>query len=352
MPSRERLSASPFKTSGVPSSSPLDPLTTAEIGKTGLRVTRLGLGGAPLGGLFESVSEADARATVAAAYRDGIRYFDTAPFYGHGTSEVRLGRALKDEPRRSFVLSTKVGRVLVPAAAEAIADHQYRDVLPLNPVFDFSRDGVLRSFQSSLERLGLERIDVLLIHDPDEHYRVALDEAFPALAQLRAEGRIAAVGAGMNQWEMLVDFARAADFDCFLLAGRYTLLDQSALAELLPECQRREIAILLGGPYNSGILAAGSRGEGHYNYQPPPPEVLKRLVGLERVAERYQVPLKAAALQFPLGHPAVVSVIPGARSAAEVEENVRMMSHRIPAAFWNELREEGLVAREAPLPKD
>jgi D-threo-aldose 1-dehydrogenase len=330
----------------------LDPFATAAVGKTELRITRLGLGGAPLGGLFESVTEEDARATVSTAYRAGVRYFDTAPFYGHGTSEIRLGRCLKEHPRESFVLSTKVGRVLVPVDASAVEDHQYRDVLPLNPVFDFSRDGVLRSFESSLDRLGLERIDILHIHDPDEHFREALDEAFPTLERLRAEGRISAVGAGMNQWKMLAEFARAADFDCFLLAGRYTLLDQSALDELLPECERRGISILLGGPYNSGILAAGSRGTGHYNYQPPPAEVMEKLVGLERVAERHGVPLKAAALQFPLGHPAVASVIPGARNAAEVEENAAMMTHPIPATFWRELRDRGLVSSEAPLPRD
>ncbi len=329
-----------------------NPFATVEIGRSALPVTRLGLGGAPLGGLFESVKDEDARATVASAYGAGVRYFDTAPFYGHGTGEIRLGKCLKPYPRASFVLSTKVGRVLVPVDPGAVEDHQYRDVLPLNPVFDFSRDGVLRSFESSLDRLGLERIDILHIHDPDEHYREALDQAFPALARLRAEGRISAVGAGMNQWEMLLDFARAADFDCFLLAGRYTLLDQSSLGELLPECERRGIAVLLGGPYNSGILAAGSRGAGHYNYQAPPPGIMERLVSLERVAERHGVPLKAAALQFPLGHPAVASVIPGARTAAEVEENVRMMSHRIPPAFWQDLREESLVAPEAPLPSD
>lgn len=330
----------------------MGPFDTVEIGKTGLKVTRLGLGGAPLGGLFESVSEEDARAAITAAYQAGVRYFDTAPFYGHGTSEIRLGNSLKLYPRESFVLSTKVGRILVPVDPGAVEDHQYRDVLPLNPVFDFSREGVLRSFESSLDRLGLERIDILHIHDPDEHYREALDEAFPALERLRAAGRISAVGAGMNQWEMLADFARAADFDCFLLAGRYTLLDQNALEKLLPECERRGISILIGGPYNSGILAAGSRGTGHYNYQRPPADVMDKLVALERVAERHGVPLKAAALQFPLAHPAVASVIPGARSAAEVEENVRMMSRPVPSAFWQELRDEGLVAREAPLPSD
>ena len=327
----------------------MNPFTTAAIGRTGLRVTRLGLGGAPLGGLFESVAEDDARATVEAAYRRGVRYFDTAPFYGHGKGEMRLGTALRTYPRASYALSTKVGRVLVPAKG-GVEDHQYRDTLELNPVFDYSRDGVLRSFESSLERLGLERIDILHIHDPDDHYQAALSQSFPTLARLREEGRIQAVGAGMNQWEMLYKFAREADFDCFLLAGRYTLLDQSALEHLLPECVKKNISILLGGPYNSGILATGSRGSGHYNYQKPPPEVLERLEKLETVAERHAVPLKAAALQFPLAHPAVASVIPGARTAQEVEENVRLITHPIPVAFWQELRHLRLVAEEAPLP--
>lgn len=313
-------------------------------------MTRLGLGGAPLGGLFESVREEDARATLSTAYGAGIRYFDTAPFYGHGRGEMRLGGFLKEQPRDEFVLSTKVGRILVPAGDGAIEDHQYKDILPLNPVFDFSADGILRSFESSLERLGLDRIDILHVHDPDEHYRAVVDEAFPALARLRGEGRIAAVGAGMNQWEMLYDFARALDFDCFLLAGRYTLLDQSALPRLLPECEKRGISILIGGPYNSGVLAAGSRGSGHYNYERPAPAILEKVARLEAVASRHGVPLKAAALQFPLAHPAVASVIPGARTAAEVEENVRMFSHPIPSAFWSELREEKLLPQEAPVP--
>jgi D-threo-aldose 1-dehydrogenase len=330
----------------LPTSSPG---SVSEIGKTGLRVTRLGLGGAPLGGLFESVREEDVRATLSAAYAAGIRYFDTAPFYGHGRGEMRLGAFLRERPRGEFVLSTKVGRILVPAEG-AIENHQYKDVLPLNPVFDFSADGILRSFESSLARLGLERVDILHVHDPDAHYRAVVGEAFPALARLREEGRIAAIGAGMNQWEMLHDFARELDFDCFLLAGRYTLLDQSALEKLLPECEKRGISILIGGPYNSGVLAAGSRGSGHYNYEAPPPAILEKLRRLETVASRHGVPLKAAALQFPLAHPAVASVVPGARTASEVEENVRMFSHPIPSAFWNELLAEGLLPEEAPVP--
>lgn len=330
----------------MPTSLPHSP---SEIGKTRLRVTRLGLGGAPLGGLFESVREEEARATLSAAYRAGIRYFDTAPFYGHGRGEMRMGAFLRERPRDEFVLSTKVGRILVPTEG-AVEDHQYKDVLPLNPVFDFSADGIRRSFESSLERLGLDRIDILLVHDPDAHYRDVVDQAFPALARLRSEGTVRAIGAGMNQWEMLRDFARDVDFDCFLLAGRYTLLDQSALAELLPSCEKRRISILLGGPYNSGVLAAGSEGGGHYNYEAPEAAILRKVARLESVASRHGVPLKAAALQFPLAHPAVATVIPGARTASEVEENVRMFSHPIPSAFWRELRSEGLLPDEAPVP--
>ncbi|HEY7819034.1 MAG TPA: aldo/keto reductase [Vicinamibacteria bacterium] len=321
------------------------PRSVSPIGKTGLEVTRLGLGGAPLGGLFESVREAEARATLAAAYGAGIRYFDTAPFYGHGRGEMRIGAFLRERPRGEFVLSTKVGRVLVPAVGQ-VEDRHYKDVLPLNPVFDFSADGIRRSFESSLERLGLERVDILLVHDPDAHYRTVLDQAFPALARLREEGAIRAIGAGMNQWEMLRDFARHADFDCFLLAGRYTLLDQSALPELLPLCEERRIAILLGGPYNSGVLAGG----GHYDYEAVSPAILEKVRRLEIVASRHGVPLKAAALQFPLAHPSVATVIPGARTAAEVEDNVRMFSHPIQPGFWNELREERLLPEEAPVP--
>jgi D-threo-aldose 1-dehydrogenase len=326
------------------------PRSHSEIGKTGLQVTKLGFGGAPLAGLFESVREEDARGALSAAYAAGIRYFDTAPYYGHGRGELRMGAFLRELPRDEIVISTKVGRLLVPAQPGAVEDHQYRDVLPLNPVFDFSASGILRSFESSLERLGMERIDILHLHDPDDHYRDVLDQAFPTLARLREEGRIRAVGAGMNQWEMLLELARSLDFDCFLLAGRYTLLDQSAFPHLLEECTRRRISILIGGPYNSGVLAAGSQGAGHYDYRTPPPSILDRVARLEGVARRHQVPLKAAALQFPLAHPAVASVLPGARTRAEVQENARLFSHPIPAAFWSELRAEKLLPQDVPVP--
>ncbi|HSF16050.1 MAG TPA: aldo/keto reductase [Vicinamibacteria bacterium] len=329
----------------------MNPFSTAPIGSTGLRVTRLGLGGAPLGGLFESVSDGDAGETVRAAYDAGVRTFDTAPFYGHGLGEMRLGRELKRYPRESFVLSSKVGRVLMPAVDGDLEDHKYRDVLPMNPIFDFSQSGIHRSFESSLVRLGLERIDILHLHDPDNHFEQALEVAYPALVELRDAGRVRALGVGMNQWEMLYDFAQQAAFDCFLLAGRYTLLDQSALHTLLPECERRGISVLLGGPYNSGILATGSSGNGHYDYQDVPSTILEKVKRLESVAVRHAVPLKAAALQFPAAHPAIACVLAGARSASEVEENVKMMSLPIPEGFWTELRERGLIAPNAPVPR-
>lgn len=328
----------------------MNPLALAELGETGLRVTRLGLGGAPLGGLYSSVPEEDAAATVKAAYEAGLRFFDTAPFYGHGKSEERLGRYLGPYPRDEYVLASKVGRVLVAASPEAIEDHRYRDVLAFNPVFDFTRDGILRSFEDSLERLKLERIDILHIHDADDHYPQAVSQAYPTLVSLKEQGVIRAIGAGMNQWQMLARWAREAHLDCFLLAGRYTLLDQSALSELLPLCLEKRVNVILGGPYNSGILATGSGGRGHFDYDAAPSDIIEKTRRIEEVSALYRVPLKAAALQFPLGHPAVAAVIPGARSAAEVHENVAMMAHPVPPDFWRELRAKGLISQDAPAP--
>ena len=314
----------------------MSPFDTSEIGHTGLRITQLGFGSAPLGGLFTSVAGNTATDTVLAAYDSGIRYFDTAPFYGHGKSEVRLGSVLRQYPRDDFVLSTKVGRVLVPAEGGAIEDHAYRDTLDYNPVFDLSPDGIRRSFESSLERLGLERIDIALLHDPDDHFEKAIEQAFPTLIRMREEGLVTAIGAGMNQSEMLYEFARRVDVDCFLLAGRYTLLDQSASERLLPECENRGISIILGGPYNSGILAGGE----HYNYEAAPIEMVEKKKRLDKLCADHDVPLKAAALHFPLKHRAVACVLAGARTAAEVRENVDMMATDIPSTFWDALTEE------------
>ena len=327
------------------------PLDTAEIGKTGLQVTSLGLGGAPLGGNAAAVTEEAALRTISTALDLGVRYFDTAPLYGHGKSEGFFGRGLVDADRDTYVLSTKVGRVLSPTVDRLDAG-TWVDPLQNEVVFDFSRDGILRSIDDSLRRLNMDRIDVALIHDPDDHQDQAIAEAFPTLAELRSQGVIRAIGAGMNQWEALARFAVEGDFDCFLLAGRYTLLDQSGLSEFLPLCQQKNISVILGGPYNSGILASDLSGDATYFYAETPPEVLDRARRIKSACDRHAVPLKAAALQFGLAHPAVAATIPGARSTAEVEENVAMVHHQIPDGLWDDLRRERLIPEEAPTPSE
>lgn len=272
---------------------------------------------------------------VEAAWDAGIRFFDTAPLYGYGLAEQRLGTVLGSKPRHEFVLSTKVGRLL-RKDAPVEPGQAWRGTPPLNPVFDFSYDGVMRSVEESLSRLGLERVDVLLIHDPDNHHDEALSGAYRALDRLRSEGTIAAVGAGMNQAEMLARFAREANFDCFLLAGRYTLLDRVGARELLPLCRERGIAVIAGGVFNSGILADPTA-DARYNYSPAPPELLRRAVELKAICRRHGVDLKAAALQFPLRHPAIPAVLTGCRSVAELEENLRMFEAPIPDDLWEEL---------------
>jgi D-threo-aldose 1-dehydrogenase len=318
-----------------------------EIGRTGLRVTRLGLGGVALSGAPPATDperptpEGDALALIHRSLALGVNYLDTAPMYGVGESERRYGQALRGVPRDAYVLSTKVGRVLRPAAPGSTQ---------MTWVFDFSARGARESFASSLERLGLEQIDVLLVHDPDDHYREALDGAFSVLRELRAEGRVRAIGAGMNQWQMELAFARESYCDCFLLAGRYTLLDQTALPEFLPYCVERGISVIAGGPYNSGILAVGPREGATFNYRAAAPDMLDRAARVGVVCARHAVPLKAAALQFVLAHPAVASVIPGARSVAEVEENARMVEHPIPPALWADLKDADLLPAAAPVP--
>jgi D-threo-aldose 1-dehydrogenase len=272
---------------------------------------------------------------VETAWGSGIRFFDTAPLYGHGLAERRLGSVLREKPRDEFVLATKVGRLLRPDAPPE-PGQAYKGVPPVNPVFDFSYEGVMRSVEESLGRLGLDRVDILHIHDPDEHFEEALAGAYRALDRLRAEGTIRAVGAGMNQSAMLARFAREADFDCFLLAGRYTLLDRSGEVELLPLCAERDIAIIAGGVFNSGILANPGPGT-TYNYRQAPPELVQRALGMKEACGRHGVELKAAAIQFPSRHPAVAAVLTGCRSVAEVEENVRAFQSPIPDALWDEL---------------
>jgi len=281
------------------------------------------------------VADDEAHRVVEAAWQAGIRFFDTAPLYGHGLAEQRLGAVLRAKPREEFVLATKVGRLL-RGDAPPEPGQSYKGVPPVNPIYDFSYDGVMRSVEESLARLGLDRVDVLHIHDPDEHFEDVLAGAYRALDRLRAEGTIKAVGAGMNQAEMLVRFAREADFDCFLLAGRYTLLDRIGAAELLPLCVEKSIAIIAGGVFNSGILANPSPGA-TFNYRQAAPELVQRALRMQQICTRHGVELKAAAIQFPLRHPAVASVLTGCRSVREVEENVRMFQTPVPSALWDEL---------------
>ena len=316
----------------------MDPLEKVRLGNTEVKVTRLGMGGAPMGGLVAEAGPNTANETLKQAYEEGVRYFDTAPLYGSGKSEVFFGEFLSTLDRDSFTLSSKVGRLLDRTGTPS----------EVKVRFDYSRDGVLRSIEESLTRLNLDRVDVALIHDPDNHYEEAIDTAFPTLADLRSQGVIGAIGSGMNQWEMLADFARNADFDCFLLAGRYTLLDYSALSEFLPICEKNSISVILGGPYNSGILASDLEENVTYFYETAPQHVIEKAKAIKSICDDFNIPLKAAALQFGLLHPAVAATIPGARHPTEVSENVEMAGLNIPSELWKELKSERLLPEEAP----
>jgi D-threo-aldose 1-dehydrogenase len=339
----------------------VDSAAHVPLGDTGLTVTRLGFGGASIGGLFKAVEDDAAIDTIRHAWDLGVRYFDTAPLYGYGASERRFGAALADRPRDTYVLSTKVGRLVRDRAAippGADVDRQQLDdrddayyvvADPVGIVFDYSADGVRRSIEESLERLRLDRIDIALIHDPDDHWREAIDGAWPALERLRSAGVIGAVGAGMNQSAMLTRFVRETTMDTVLLAGRYTLLDQGALADLLPACEERSVAVLVGGIMNSGVLADPRPGA-TFNYAPAPPAVIERARRISEVCTRHDVPLRAAAMQFPMAHPAVASLVAGVRTAAHFDEYPALLAHPIPAALWSELRAEGLIRPDAPVP--
>jgi D-threo-aldose 1-dehydrogenase len=322
-------------------------LEKRRLGSTRLAATTLGLGTTAIGGLYSETSEKAAEETMGTAWDLGIRFFDTAPQYGNGMAERRLGAFLKTKSSDDYVLCTKVGRLLrVPEKPEG-EDAYYKGTPPERPIFDFSYDGVMTSVAESLKRLGVDRIDVLHIHDPDNHYSQALDGAYKALDRLRSDGTIGAVGAGMNQSEMLAEFARNGNFDCFLLAGRYTLLEQGALADLLPLCVQKNISIIIGGVYNSGILANPSAGA-KFNYEDADKTLIDRALQLEKVCLRHGVPLKAAAIQFPLAHPAIASILTGARSREEIVENDALFHQAIPSALWQELKAEGLISTEAP----
>jgi D-threo-aldose 1-dehydrogenase len=331
----------------------MNPIERVGIGQTELKVTRLGFGSVPLGGLYKDLSEDDADATVRRVLELGINYFDTAPIYGFGKGETRLGRELARANRESIVVATKVGYTLVPKdhGHDEKVFHRFDNVPPVRPVFDYSYDGIMKTFEGSLRRLNLQRVDILNIHDPDHNWEDAIRIAYPTLHKLRSDGVVRAIGVGMNQAGMLVRFAREGDFDCLLVAGRYTLIDHTAAHELLPVCKQKRISVIIGGPYNSGILATGARSGATYNYVEALPAVMEHVAAIEAVCERHHVPLKAAALQFPLAHPAVAAIIPGARSVAEVEENFHLLSVAIPDDFWEELRHLNLIPLEAPTPR-
>lgn len=319
------------------------------LGRTDVEVTRLGLGTAPLGGWPVETDPAVADATIQAAWDAGIRFFDTAPLYGHGLSETWLGQKLSKLPREEFSVATKVGRLL--RAVEPEEPSLFHGTPPVNPVYDFSYEGTVQSYQESLGRMGLDSVDIAHIHDPDDYYQDALDGARRALRDLKAAGRIRAVSAGMNQAGMLTDFARTGDFDCFLLAGRYTLLEQGALDNLLPECLDRGISVITGGVFNSGVLIDPDR-QAYYNYADAAPDIVERARRIGTVCARHGIPVKAAALQFPLGHPAVACVLTGARTPLELEENVTLFDLPIPAALWLDLKRERLLRDDAPVPEE
>ncbi|MDA8747369.1 aldo/keto reductase [Litoreibacter sp.] len=327
-------------------------------------LTRMGFGGAPLGNLYRKVKEDDAQAALQAAFDAGIRYFDTAPQYGLGRSEGRFGEAIKRFGRDNIQLSTKIGRLLVDCEPHEVTPEAFVDVPQKRIVFDYSYDGVMRSYEASKQRLDVTSADILLIHDvdvfsqgsqelSDAKVRELFDAGgYRALTELRDAGEIAAIGAGVNEWQVCERLLGLGDFDGFLLAGRYTLLEQDALTSFLPLCEKRDVGIILGGPYNSGILASGAVPGAKYNYADAPPEILDKVHKIEAICDAHNTRLIAAALQFVLGHPAVKTVIPGAVSATEVLANVALMDTPIPLGLWSDLRSEGLIRADAPLPSE
>jgi D-threo-aldose 1-dehydrogenase len=332
-------------------------------GKVPVPLTRMGFGSAPLGNLYRKVSDEDAQAALQAAFDAGIRYFDTAPQYGLGRAEDRVGRAIAGFGRDEIRLSTKIGRLLLDCEPDEVTPEAFVDVPQKRIVFDYTYDGVMRSYDASKARLGVAHADILLVHDvcvfsqgsqeaSDAKVRELFDGGgYRALTQLRDAGEIAAIGAGVNEWQVCERLLGLGDFDGFLLAGRYTLLEQEALESFLPLCEARDVGIILGGPYNSGILATGPVAGAHYNYALAEEPILERVRRIEAVCAAHDTALIAAALQFVLGHRAVKTVVPGAVNATEVRANVALMETPIPTGLWSDLRGEGLIRADAPLPK-
>ncbi len=331
------------------------------LSSSGEKLPALGFGAAPLGNLYRPMTDGEAHALLQAAWDEGLRYFDTAPLYGFGLSERRVGTFLREKPREDFLVSTKVGRILVPNAGWHTQRDYFVDALPYEPVFDYSYDGIMRSFEASLERLGLERIDILLMHDigekthgavHEEQFRIAIDGGYRAMDELRRASAVKAIGIGANEWQVCDLAMDRGDWDCFLLAGRYTLLEQGALVPFLERCVREDKQIIAGGAFNSGILATGAVEGARFNYDVAPAGIVDRVHALDAVCRTYRVPLAAAALQFPLAHPAVRTVIPGFGNRAELDQVLQWMAYAIPAQFWDELKDAGLLDKRAPIPSD
>ena len=328
-----------------------------------LQVTELGFGGAPIGNLYRPLTEKDARATLVSSWTAGCRYYDTAPLYGLGLSETRINGFLRAKPRNSYLISTKVGRLLdVCAPKDRTRPGVFYETPSRRERFDYSYDGAMRSLEFSLERLGLDTIDIVYGHDLDvwthgsreasnARIKEFMNGGYKALVKLRDSGAIKAIGAGINEWDVAEHLARAGDFDIFLLAGRYTLLEQEALTSFLPYCVEKKIGVVIGGPFNSGILATGPKAGAYYDYAPAPPAILERVRAIEAICTAHKVKLAEAAIRFPLSHPAILSVIPGGQKPAEVLRNAEMIGAKIPSALWRDLKSAKLLRADAPTPR-
>ncbi len=338
----------------------MDPSTKNRFGRVDLDVTAFGFGTAPVGNIFREIDEETSDAMFQASWEAGVRYYDTAPMYGHGLSELRTGQSLRWKNRDELVLSSKVGRRLVPARRSSIDFAPWTNAAPFNMEFDYSYDGTMRALEDSLQRLALERMDICFIHDIDvftrgdeqpEVFKQAMDGSWRALSKLRDEGVVKAIGVGVNEWQVCQAALEARDFDCFLLAGRYTLLEQDAQDTFLPMCEERGAAVVVGGGFNSGILATGAKEGAKYNYAPAPAEIMDRVSKIEAVCADHGVPLPAAALQFVVAHPAIPSFIAGTRTVEQLQQNLAWFRHSIPSDFWAELKHKGLLREDAPVPQ-
>jgi len=328
----------------------IDAMRTSRLGRSAVEVTQLGFGGGPLGGLFAPLDDDTAAGALAAAWDCGIRYFDTSPHYGIGVSERRVGELLRRKLRAEFTLSTKVGRVLVPQDPAGRMDESFEVPATHRRVWDFSREGVLRSVDDSLTRIGVDRIDVLFLHDAEDHFEAALRDGYPALAELRAQGIVGAIGAGMYHTGKLTRLVQETDIDVVMLSGRYTLLDHSAIGDLLPACAARGVSVLAASIFNSGVLATPRPGAtARFDYEPATPQLLRRAHRIADVCEAHGVTLPQVAMAFPLRHPVVVGIVAGIRSAEEARRNAEAFAARVPAQVWADLRDERLLDERVPV---